>query len=235
MRRKLVLVAASFLALAGSRPAPAAFVTPTVWTRPSNDLEAQAGRTTYQEWNVFTSPGGPNDPDGGEVNPNPGTGPNAGKANVYDTSGGSFITGSGNIYSPAVATLLDAEVPSYGLGGAYSTSVLFQLRTLGNEVNYDTVRLTYNDGADHTIAYSLRQELARVGLGGFGGSQVDTLFSFEIPFSPSTFKIEFDAAGSSMSVDGVAVDTFTAAVPEPASLSLLGVAGFFLARRRRAI
>lgn len=234
MRPSHVVLAAAVASLTGVGYAPAAFIEPTEWTRPSTDAEALADLTTYQEWNAFSSPGGPNDPDVAEVNPNPGTGPNPSKANVYDTSGSSFVTGSGNIYSPSAATLMDADIPSYGLGDGYETSVFFQLRTLGSEVDYDTVRLTYSDGAnDHTISYASYEELARVPLGGFGGSRVDSLFRFEAPFSPSTFKIEFDAAGSSMSTDRVAVDTNTVAVPEPASLGVLGLAGLVLARRRR--
>jgi hypothetical protein len=231
--RVQVFVAAALISFAGLRQASAAFVPPTEWTRPTNDAEAQNIRATYQEWNAFTSPRGPNDPDVADVNPNPGVGPNPSKANLYDTSGQSLITSGGNIYSPTAATLLDVDVPDYGLGGGYRTSVMFQLRTLGSEVNDETVRLSFNDGADRTIPYASRQELARVPLGGFGGSQVDTLFRFDVPFSPSAFKIEFDSAGSSMSTDRVAVDTFTTTVPEPASLTALGVAGLLLGRRRR--
>lgn len=214
--------------------ASAAFVTPTDWTRPSNDAAAASARTTYQEWNVFTSPGGPNDPDVAEINPNVGAGPNPSKANVYDTSGGSFVTGGGNIYSFSVATLNDADVPSYGLGATGTTDVLFQVRTLGTELDYANVRLVYNDGTtNQTVAFTERQELERVSLGGFGGTQVDTLFRFDIPYSPSTFKIEFDASGSSMSTDRVSADTLTS-VPEPASFAMLAAGGLLALRRRRA-
>ena len=234
-RLVLAAVAAAAVTSAGARHAAAAFVTPSDWVRPSSDAGATASLTTYQEWNSFTSPAGPNDPDVAEVNPNAGTGPNPSKANLYDTSGASFVPGSGNIYSPSAATLLDADVPSFGLGATHTTAVLFQVRTLGSELDYDSVRLTYNDGtANRTITYDGdREELARAALGGFGGSQVDSLFRFEVPFSPATFKIEFDAAGSSMSTDRVAVDTFTAAVPEPASLGVAAAAGLLLVRRRR--
>ena len=235
MRPRHVVFATVIISSAAAGSASAAFIDPPDWDRPSSDAEAQGGLNTYQEWDVFESPAGPNDPDVAEVNPNAGAGPNAGKANLYDTSGQSFVPGSGNIYSPTAATLLDADIPGFGLGGGYETAVMFQLRTQGSEVNYGTVRLTYNDGvADRTIGYTDRDELERVALGGFGGSRVDTLFQFLVPFSPSTFKIEFDAAGSSMSTDRVAVDTNTVAVPEPASLGLVGgVAGLLLVRRRR--
>ena len=212
-----------------------AFVTPEEWARPTSDAQAAADRTTVQEWNLFTSPGGPNDPDVAEVNPNAGVGPNLSKANVYDTSGASFVTGGGNIYSPTALLALDADVPSYGLGGAYGTEVLLQLRTLGSEIAYDAVRLTYagDGGTEHTINATSRRELERVQLGGFGGAQVDTLFVFDVPFSPASFKIEFDAAESSVSLDRVAIDTFTSLVPEPGMASVLGVAAAGLLGRPR--
>jgi hypothetical protein len=223
-------VGAGIVLLGIFQTAEAAFVTPTEWTRPATDAEAQTERTTFQEWNVFASPAGPNDPDVAEINPNAGIG------YLFDTSGGSFVTGGGNIYSPSAVLSLDADIPSYGLGAGYGTTVLFQLRSLGNEADYDTVRLTYEDGdgTAQTISALSRQELERIQLGGFGGSQVDSLFVFDVPFSPESFKIEFDAAGTSLSVDRVAVDTFSSVVPEPTgAMGLLIAAGLLSARVRR--
>lgn len=231
MRKEVILAVSSLMFAAGAR---ADFATPTDWTRPTDDANAQANLTTYQEWNVFTSPGGPNNPDVGEVNPNPGVSvPNASKANFYDTSGQSFVTGGGNIYSPTAVTLLHADVPSYGLGAGFNTFVEFQLRSLGAEADYNTVRVTYSDGTDHTVFAASRTELARVALGGFGGDQVDSLFRFTLPYSPAQFKLEFDASGDSLSTDRAAIDTLTAPVPEPTSLGLLGMAGAALLTRRR--
>lgn len=214
--------------------AEAAFVTPSGWTRPTNDTIAGSTLTTYQEWNFLTAPAGPNDPDIGEVNPNPGIGPNTSKANAYDTSGLSFVTSGGNIYSFSGPTQMKADVPSYNLGSSASTTVLFQVRTLGTELDYDGVQLTYNNGSsDQTLLPAQETELDRVSLGGFGGFQVDTLFRFEIPFSPNTFRIVFPASGSSMSADMVAVDTLTS-VPEPAGIGMVVSGGLaLLARRRR--
>ena len=53
--------------------------------------------TTYQEWNVFSSTGGPNAPDVANSNVN-------GAANVVELSGGAFVTSGGNIYSPTFVT-----------------------------------------------------------------------------------------------------------------------------------
>ena len=236
-----VLTAAGVVAVT-AMPAGAAFMTPTDWSRPASDVAATAARTTYQEWNVFGFAAGPNNPDVGEVNPNPGVGPNLSKANAYDTTGGGLISSGGNIYSPAVATRIDVDVPSYGLGGGYVTDVLLQVRTLGTELAYDAVRLTYLDagGAQQSLAFDDRDELARTTLGppGMGGGvAVETLFRFSLPGSPTWFKLHLDAAESSLSTDRIAVDTFTVAnVPEPAvaSTALLAGAGLLLRRRRAA-
>lgn len=209
----------------------AAFVTPTNWTRPADAASATATLTTYQEWNVFTSPGGPNAPDVANINPNS-IAPNL--ANIADSSGASFVTSGGNIYSPTAPIIIEAQVPQYGLTGDFATSVVFQVRTLGSELNYDGVRLNYNDGTgDQSIAALSRQELSRVALGGFGGSRVETLFVFDVPAAPSSFRFAFQAAEDSVSLDSVAIDTQTVAVPEPASVGLLAMVGAALLRRRR--
>ena len=236
-RRRRALAGAGALVMCitvGAPEARAALTTPSQWQRPMSDVQASAERTTYQEWNLFGTPAGPNNPDVAEVNPNPGAGPNASKANVYTTSAGGFVTGGGNIYSPTAALVFRADVPGEGLGSGFTTTVLFQVRTLGSELSHDSVRLTYDDGTQRTIPFVARQELERIALGGqFGGSQVDTLYSFALPYSPESFTILFDAAASSVSLDRVAIDSFAApTVPEPASAAVLAAAGL-LGRRRR--
>lgn len=209
----------------------AAFVTPADWSRPADTAAAAATLTTYQEWNNFTSPAGPNAPDAANINPNTAA---TNLANVADSSGASFVTSGGNIYSPAVALNITTQVPQFDLAGDFVTHVLFQVRTLGSELNYDGVRLVYNDGsADQGVAATARQELERVTLGGFGGSRVDTLFTFEVPGAPANFRLTFQGAQSSVSLDQIAIDTQTVAVPEPAGLGLLAAAGVSFLRRRR--
>ncbi|GMU23112.1 MAG: hypothetical protein AMXMBFR13_31950 [Phycisphaerae bacterium] len=188
-------------------PAEAAFVPPTLWAR------GQAN-TTYQEWNVFSSVAGPNGPDVGSYNPN-------GTPNLRDTSGGALLTGSGNIYSPAAVLNIAVEVPDYA-GAGDVTTVILQTRTLGSEIDLGSVQVGGASASDVG-------ELLREPAGGPGGFAVETWFKFLLPYSAAGFTIQFNADGSSMSLDRVAVDTITAAtyipepnpVPEPGALVLL--------------
>ncbi|GMU24234.1 MAG: hypothetical protein AMXMBFR13_43100 [Phycisphaerae bacterium] len=200
--------------------AQAAFVAPALWSR-------EQANTTYQEWNVFSSPAGPNMPDIGWLNPN-------GTPDLFDTSGGSFVTGSGNIYSPTSVLDLRVVVPDYARTGDVTT-VILQTRTNGSEIDFDTVRIGGTGFED-------RGELLRQPLGGFGGFAVETWLKFELPYSASSFTVEFKASGTSMSLDRVAVDTITASsfvpepnpVPEPLTGVLLASGLLRLASRRRA-
>src|SRR5262249_26138009 len=85
-----------------------AFISPS-WTRPTTTTQATTDSTTYQRYDVFTSATGPNTADVANLNP-------SGSANVYDTSGMSFLTSGGNIYSFSAPTFIEAIVPNYGLG-----------------------------------------------------------------------------------------------------------------------
>lgn len=231
MKNLLIKLLLSSAIFGIARNASASILTPTNWIRSS------AG-TTYGEWNVFNSPTAPNSPDvAGAFDPN-------GTQTVTETSGGSFITSGGNLYSFSVPLQLNVIIPQYGLGAGSYTTVMFQTRTLGTEADYDNVKLVYNDGSsDITILPVFRIESDRIALGGFGGSQVDVAYLFQVPYSPASLKLQFPAAGSSMSLDVIAVDTITTSaaagfvatpVPEPASLGLLCVMTGAMLKRRRA-
>ena len=174
--------------------ARAEFVAPTLWSR--QDL-----RSTYQQWDVFTDADGdpPNVPDIGLFNPNS---PANGVPNVRDTSGGSFLTGGGNIYSFSVATDIDVIVPNYALGDWFHTTVILQTRTQGSEIAYASARIG-------TVAPVAQQELFREPVGGpFGDSfTVDYFFRWELPGNLNSYTLEFPASASSMSLDRVAVNT----------------------------
>src|SRR5690349_5233913 len=97
--------------------------------------------TTYQEWDVFASPDGPNAPDVADVNAN-------GTADLYDfnpstgDTDGVFVLGSGNLYSFSGTPHMHADIPGFNLGAGYETTIVFQLRNLGTEVDLSTVTLT---------------------------------------------------------------------------------------------
>jgi hypothetical protein len=198
------------------------FITPDgvneAWTRGVTPGSA------YAQWERFRSATGGNTPDVGSFAGGvfPGTSP---AWDVFDTSGQSFVTGGGNIYAPAAVTNITVRVPNFGLGAGWTTTVLLQVRTLGTEVDPASVLL---DGAAPVSS----RELFRETFGGPGGFRVDTLYRFEVAGNADGYSIRFDAASSSMSLDRVAVDTFTV-VPAPAAASMLGLWAAAAAGRRR--
>jgi hypothetical protein len=214
MSVRVSLVVAGIALAVTNSPTSAEFVVPDgsnfAWTRGVTQL------SLYTEWNVFTSTAGPNSPDvgsyiGGSLPPR------APAFNAFDAdwaSSGSFITGGGNIYSIAGIISPHIEFGGFDLGSAYNTTVLMQLRTQGTEFNPATVSL---NGA---IAPIETTELYREPLGGFGGFIVDTLFRFEVTGNLDSYVITFDATEGSMSLDRIAIDTFTsiASAPCPADM-----------------
>ena len=178
--------------------------------------------TTYQQWEVFQSPGGPNPPDVANFNPN-------GTANVVETTGSAFLTSGGNIYSPAVATDFIATIPDYGYGAGYITDVVVQIRIQGTDLDVSSV--LWNGVAPDSTTLLFSQVL-----GGFGGTLRDYAFEWNgLPGNLALNALTFQAAGSSMSLDRLAVDTQTAAIPEANALLLAGLAsgGIVVARVRR--
>lgn len=223
MNRSVIAASVMLAGLASS--ASADFVVPDTatygWDR------GVTAQSTYAEWDVFTAPAGPNAPDVGSYTG--GTLPStAADFNVFDSneSSGSFITSGGNIYSFSGVVSPQIEFGGFDLGAGQVTTVLLQVRTLGIEIDQSTLLL--ND----SIAPSSTTELDRVELGGFGGFQVDTLFEFNLTGNLDAYAINFDALGTSLSLDRVAVDTFTF-VPTPGTGVLLALGGLVAARRRR--
>lgn len=190
-----------FSLLSAPLTAHAAFVTP-------DDFGWQRGDalSVYTQWEFFSNPSGGNAPDAG-VFPDP-LPDGWTEPDVVESSGTSFITSSGNIYSFSTPTSFDVTVPNYGLGRGpagpfgFVTTAIVQMRTLGRELAYDSVLFG-------GFAAAERVELNRGGSGSpFGGLLVDTLFRFELPGNASDYLLTFDSNGSSMSLDRLSIDTF---------------------------
>ena len=196
---------ASLLAASIGSPALGDFVIPSSasegWDRGSTE------GSLYAEWDVFTSPFGPNIPDAGEF---------VGGAlpegflpfNAFDAneSSGSFVPGSGNIYSFSGVIAPQIELPGFGLGDGYATTILVQIRTLGTEIDPTSVLL------DEAIEPTEIVELERIDLGdGLGSVQVDTLIRFDAPGNALGYTVNLVALESSMSLDRIAVDAYAEA------------------------
>lgn len=186
------------------------FVSPSAWSRDNCDY------CTYQEWERFADhlPAPPlSPPDAGGPWSDPPLPPTQ---DVHDSSGLSFLTGGGNIYSFSGPTDLHVLVPGHAVGNSGWTTLVLQTTTLGTPVDLSSVRVVV-DNQSYTPA---DQALLRtIPLGGFGGEQQDRWFEFHVPGNAGSYELRFNALGSSMSLDKVAVDTIWTAAAAPIDLA----------------
>jgi len=139
-----------------------------------------------------------------------------------------FITGSGNLYDPeAITAFTLTDTTTFALG-----TVVLQTRTLGSEIDYANVQLSYlDDGGTHFLTPLHRVELDR---GTILGASVSSLWQWDLTgLNVSEYSVSFAAAGPSLSFDAMTLDTWNqfAVVPEPSTLALLGVGSALLSLR----
>lgn len=131
---------------------------------------------------------------------------------LSQTNGTAFLTGSGNIYNLAGAssfTLADATSVTVG-------TVILQTRTIGSELDYTSILLTYSDdGGSHSLAPLFRYELDRTAGQGFN---VSSLWQWDLTgLDVTNYIIVFHADGTSLSFDSLTLDTasqFSRAFPQ---------------------
>jgi hypothetical protein len=169
-------------------------------------------QTTYQEWNVFSTPEGPNVPDVANNNPN-------GTADVRDVALVSFVTGSGNIYALGGVLEIEAQIPAFDLGSAKRTNVVVQILSLGAVLDVDSV--TWNG-----LEADSSSLLSDGPLGGqFGGRRQEWSLSWDlVPGNTSADVLYFKAASESMSLDRLSIDTQAVVVPETGSVMMVSLA-----------
>ncbi len=198
-----------------------AFATQAVWN--STNPWGSETPVSYAEWNIFngTSDSSP------DVSVTAGT-----TASVVETSGGSFVTGGGNIYSFSGATSFTATLSG-------STSGLFdvylRIGTLGTLAN---TTATLN-GLSATSVLQFNEDQGTV-MGGATAEQ-ELYWKWTSVSAASLYTFKFTSTSSSMSLDqlalaAVSVPTVTP-VPEPEAFSMMALGlGLmaFAARRNKA-
>jgi hypothetical protein len=158
-------------------------------------------------------------------------------------SAGGIRVGSGNAYSPFAPLSFNATINSGTAGGDF-TRIVAQIRSIGTEMDYSSILLSTDTLSSGNVAPSLMLETGRAPFGGFGGGDiVDYLAMWDLNSSQEAYRIDFNSASSSFSLDQFNVDTFTqstafvtpTAIPEPGAVALLGLlsGGVLLRRRRR--
>lgn len=161
------------------------------------------------------------------------TGSTSGARVTQILTSAAFVTGSGNIYSPSEPTAFTlTDATPFTLG-----TVVLQVRTLGSELAYDAVRLSYDDGSGtRNLAPLFRTELDR---GTILGASVSSLWQWDVQgLGITAYSVSFGTPESSLSLDSITLDTWSGfeLVPEPSSAALLLGGGtlLWLHRRRRA-
>lgn len=162
------------------------------------------------EWNVFDSTTTDSTPDIA----------GSGSLSQLNPAAGSFLTGTGNLYSAGGAATFSATLDTV-LNGTWTV----WLRTATQGTSLDSVATLNGVAADKSVSYS-------AALGGFGGSEEEAYWRWTVT-DVSSLQFSFGSSAAHTSLDQLAV--LAAPVPEPSAwLSLaagLGLLGA-LARRR---
>ena len=209
-------------AFRGSLMAPSA--ANGAWDRPT--ASNPTPNATFQAWEAFTLPGGPNAPEvvpradlpltdgafGGGLGVTWAPYNPRGTADTFDSSSattGSMIISSGNIYSFSSAITPRVVVPNNvdGVAGDNAngyTTVFVQVHSTGSALNPDSMRLNGTIAPNEFAATSRFED----GSPGFGTGLRDTwAFEFRVPGNADVYTIDFAALQAHFSFDRIAVDT----------------------------
>jgi len=238
MKKSIAALVTVVVLTAGvARAVPTSFIAPNGAASPFENWSLGAANSIHAQWEVFSdavsTPG--NLPEVAGSYPASGT-PSGAAAVAIGNTPSAFLTGGGNIYSFAAPTSFTVTVPNYNLGAGWNTRFVAQIQNQGNPLDFSSVKLSY-DGGNQLLPFDYTDELV-------GNPAPENLFAWDLAgFNPSTFTLTFNASASSMSLDAIAVDTFTQqgtfspmGLPEPATgvLAALGLIGTLQARRRAA-
>ena len=157
----------------------------------------------------------------------------SGNALLFNFSQGAIVSGEGNIYGFGGPL----NVHTYVYTDADATNVVFNVATLGSEIDYGTMMLAWN-GADGESGMLFGgpsiNYWEEVDFGQGTGSLVNASWTWDLSGIDADVRelgIIFQGTGAHMSLDAVSVDVLTA-VPAPGAIALLGLAGMAGRRRR---
>ncbi|MCA9311087.1 MAG: hypothetical protein KDA21_07765 [Phycisphaerales bacterium] len=189
----------------------------------------------YAGFESFTVPfGGPNFPDDPTSNGLPAT-LTQNTMPDFSMPPGILISGDGNMYSGFQS--LDLTLAD--IAASPIRTVILQVRTLGTELFYGGVGLSYVDGngATQTLTPDVSRQLSRVSgppIMGFPTDNVEWRFKWDLSGladDVSAYEIGMTHFAPHLSLDRIELDTLS--IPAPASVVLLGVAMAGPLRRRR--
>ena len=202
-------------------------VAPTQLLAATNGFIVPAFRGTansqFGYWEAFTTPAGAP----GNLPDQPGA---TTSAVLTQTDANGLLTGSSNIYNTSGSSFELTNATPFTLG-----TVVLQTRTVGSELAYSSVSLTYWDtnSVPHLLAPLFRYELNRAVVPGQGNA-VSSLWQWNLTgLTASNYSITFNASEPHLSFDSMTLDTvdqFGAVLPAQPFLFNLDAAPAKLAR-----
>jgi hypothetical protein len=178
--------------------------------------------TTFQEWDGFTSPAGPNPPtsvSNDYGNPN--------WFDITNATDGAFAIGkapNAHIYSFSGTLNLQVDVPAPVLGPGSTTKIVLQAEILGTGLVSSLFGVNYAglSGSPLLPTNITTTNLGSAG-GGFGGDNLLYYVEWDDVPAAASYSITYSPGDTSSSQYAARVDTLTTAVPEPGSLALAGL------------